>query len=245
MTVGGLPIAVLDRADAARMMLRAAREHPRGDRPLAYTSANGEVLAHCDRDDAIAALFAEADQIVADGQSLVLASRLLCRVSLPERVATTDLFHDAARLAETGGERFYMFGATPHHVEKAVDVARAAYPQLDVVGFSHGYLEGEALFAKLAQIDALAPDVLWLGLGVPLEQRFMREHGHRLPNVGMIKTSGGLFDHLAGKTRRAPLVLQHMSLEWLWRMMQEPRRLAGRYLATNPRALLAMLRRSA
>ena len=70
--------------------------------------------------------------------------------------------------------------------------------------------------------------------------------GLQLPKIsfGLIKTAGGLFDHLAGKTRRAPTLVQRLGFEWLWRLLMEPRRLFWRYLTTNPRALVAILRNS-
>jgi len=241
-TIGGLPITVIDRAAEADLMIRLARS--RRPVPLFFTSANGEVIARTSSDPALARLFALADQIVADGQPLVIASRFLCAEPLPERIATTDLFHDVAKLAENTGTTFYLLGATEAENARAVAAIRLAYPRLEVVGASHGYLQGAELAAKLAEIDALGPDILWLGLGVPREQVFFRDHGKRLGNVGLIKTSGGLFDHLAGKVRRAPLIVQRLGFEWLWRLLMEPRRLFWRYLTTNPRALYAILRNS-
>lgn len=241
-TVGGLPITVIDRAAEADLMIRLARR--RRPVPLFFTSANGEVIARTSSDPRQARLFALADQIVADGQPLVIASRFLCSERLPERVATTDLFHDVAKLAEDTGTTFYLLGATEARNADAVAAARNAYPRLDIVGAAHGYLEGEALDAKLAEINALGPDILWLGLGVPREQIFFRDHGKKLGNVGLIKTAGGLFDHMAGKTRRAPMLVQRLGFEWLWRLLMEPRRLFWRYLTTNPRALHAILRNS-
>ena len=242
--LGGVPISVLDRKAAAAVMLGAALRHRRGEPPLFFTSANGEVIARIHRDRAVARLFADADQILADGQPLVIASRWLCRNPLPERAATTDLFHDVARLAEEKGATFYLFGASEEENAKAVAVVRQAYPRLNVVGHTHGYLAGDALEAKLAEINALAPDILWLGLGVPREQAFVFEHRHKLANVGLIKTSGGLFNHLSGSRRRAPGWIQMAGFEWLWRLLLEPRRLAWRYLTTNPLALYLMLRHS-
>jgi exopolysaccharide biosynthesis WecB/TagA/CpsF family protein len=241
-TMGGFQVAVLDRRAAARTMVEAAST--RRGRPFYFTSINGEVIARANMDRTMAALFAPADQILADGQPLVLASRWLCRAPLPERVATTDLFHDVARLAEERGSTFYMLGADDTENRKAVAAVRAAYPRLNIVGHSHGYLSGAALDAKLAEINRLAPDILWLGLGVPLEQTFVRDHADRLPNVGLIKTSGGLFNFLSGKNRRAPRWMQRAGFEWLWRTLLEPRRLFWRYLTTNPRALYAILRYS-
>jgi exopolysaccharide biosynthesis WecB/TagA/CpsF family protein len=243
-TLGGMSIAVLDRMEAASLMLRAARERPRGKRPLYFTSANGEVIARVATDRRIAELFAGADQIVADGQPLVTASRFFCRQRLPERVATTDLFHDTARLAQVQGRSFYFFGATEAENAAAVDAVAAMYPSLRIAGRSHGYLSGYDLDRRLAEIDRLAPDVLWLGMGVPREQEFIRTYGDRLRNVGVIKTSGGLFNFLSGRNRRAPGWMQRLGFEWLWRVGLEPRRLLRRYLATNPLALFLLVTRS-
>ena len=242
-TIGGLDIAVIDRKDAARDMIVRSRQR-RASGPLYYTSANGEVIARTHADPALKRLFSSADQIVADGQPLVTASRFLCAQPLPERVATTDLFHDVARLAEDSGTTFYLLGAAPDENERAVARTRQAYPRLNIVGASHGYLDGDALDRKLAEIDALAPDILWLCLGVPREQNFVHDNAARLANVGIVKTAGGLFDHVAGKTIRAPLWMQKAGFEWLWRLLMEPRRLFWRYATTNPRAVWAMLRES-
>lgn len=244
-TIGGLPITVLDRQQNARMMCDAAIERPRGGRPLYLTSANGEVLARCYREPEMAELFLAADQIAADGQPMVFASRHLCATPLPERVATTDLFHDVARIAQDERLSFYMLGADEDENARAVEAVRRLYPDLNIVGHSHGYLTGEALDEKIAQINQLRPDILWLAMGVPNEQRFMAEHGDRLTGVGVVKTSGGLFNFLSGKNRRAPGWMQAMGLEWVWRIGQEPTRLFGRYFVTNPIAIVAMVRASA
>ena len=193
----------------------------------------------------MAALFLEADQIAADGQPMVMASRFLCRKPLPERVATTDLFHDVAELAQAEGLSFYMLGATVQENARAVTAVRKLYPTLKIVGHCHGYLSDEELDKKLVEIDALEPDILWLAMGVPHEQRFMREHGHKLGHVGVVKTSGGLFNFLSGRNARAPGWMQAWGLEWLWRIFQEPRRLFWRYLVTNPVAIYVMIRNSA
>ena len=244
-TVGGLPIAVLDRAATADWMIRAARTHPRGQRPLYLTSANGEVIARAAADPAFAGQILSADQIVADGQPLVVASRLRCRTPLPERVATTDLFHDVAERAVVSGATFYMLGATREENARAVTNVRLRYPGLAIAGACHGFLKDAALDAKLAEIDALKPDILWLAMGVPHEQNFVARHAAKLPNVGMIKTSGGLFNFLSGTNSRAPEWMQKASLEWVYRIWLEPRRLFWRYAVTNPKALYLMATRSA
>src|SRR5260370_11722482 len=90
----------------------------------------------------------------------------------------------------------------------------------------------------------MAPDYLKVSLGVPYEQAFVEEFTPRLSNVGVIKTSGGLFNFLSGSRSRAPQWMQDVGLEWAWRIWLEPRRLFWRYFTTNPRALYLLFNRS-
>ena len=243
-TLGGLRLAVLDLEQTADFMIEMVFPQRRLARPLYLTSANGEVLARCSTEPMTDRLFRSADLINADGQPLVTVSRLKSSTPLPERVATTDLFHVVARKAQAAGLTFYMFGADEAENATAVANVRKLYPDLKIVGHSHGFLRGEALRAKVDEINALAPDYLWLALGVPYEQAFVEEYTSRLFNVGVIKTSGGLFNFLSGSRVRAPHWMQLAGLEWAWRIWLEPRRLFWRYLTTNPRALYLLLNRN-
>jgi exopolysaccharide biosynthesis WecB/TagA/CpsF family protein len=242
-TLGGLRLAVLDIEQTADFMVDAVFPKRRVGRPLYLTSANGEVLARCSTEPRTGRLFRAADLINADGQPLVTASRLRSTTPLPERVATTDLFHFVARKAQAAGLTFYMFGADERENAAAVANVREMYPNLRIVGRCHGYLRGEALRSKVAEINALAPDYLWVALGVPYEQAFVEEFAPALSNVGVIKTSGGLFNFLSGSRVRAPLWMQRVGLEWAWRIWLEPRRLFWRYFTTNPRALYLLINR--
>jgi N-acetylglucosaminyldiphosphoundecaprenol N-acetyl-beta-D-mannosaminyltransferase len=241
-SVGGLPLAVIDRADSAQLMIDVAVARRGGGRPPPIiTSANGQVISLCARDARMRALFLSADLIHADGMPLVFASRWKCRPPLPDRVATTDLFHDVARLAELRGATFYLLGGRPDVIATAARKVRERYPRLEVAGFRHGYLGREETAQVVADINAARPDVLWVGMGVPNEQLFSQRQRARLTNVGIIKTSGGLFDFLAERNSRAPQWMQTAGLEWLYRLALEPRRLFLRYLITNPHALYLLL----
>jgi exopolysaccharide biosynthesis WecB/TagA/CpsF family protein len=92
-------------------------------------------------------------------------------------------------------------------------------------------------------INRLGPDIVWLAMGVPREQEFYMRFAHAMPRVGLIKTSGGLFNFLSASARRAPQWMQDRGLEWVYRMGQDPRRLMLRYLTTSPHAALLMLTR--
>lgn len=240
-TLGGMPIAVLGMAETAELMLAVAAGRPRPNLPLFLTSANGEVLSRFARDRDFARIMAQADLVSADGQPMVVASRFIGTHALPERVATTDLFHSVAEGAIRRNLTFYLFGSSEAENRRAVENVRRRHPGIRIVGHSHGYLDGEALRDKVREIDALRPDILWLALGVPREQRFVYEFSPLLIHVGMIKTSGGLFNFLSGSRRRAPHWMQRWSLEWLWRIKEEPSRLFWRYVTTNPHAMFLMI----
>lgn len=244
-TVGGLPITIVDRAGAAEAMCRWAVAHRgSGDMPRYLTSANGQVLAMCDRDPAVRDLFLAADAIHADGMPMVFASRLLTRKPLPERVATTDLVHDVMAIAPRWGVRTFLLGARPEVNAAAVARLRALYPDAPEIAGHHGYFSEQEEDRVIEQIQRFAPDVLWIGMGVPREQQFVLRNRARLDRVGVIKTSGGLFDFLSGLHRRAPQFLQAIGMEWAWRAMLEPTRLGRRYLDTNLTALRLLLTRT-
>lgn len=245
-TIGGLPIAVIDRARSAQLMVDVALERRDSAKPpLIFTSANGQVLSMCARPSRIRDAFLAADLIHADGMPLVFASRLLQTTPLPERVATTDLFHDVASVAQRRGARVFLLGAAKSVMTAAVARVQERHPDLNIVGYGGGYMRRAGDEERMIEIvNRARPDILWLGLGAPTEQLFAVRHRDRLRGVGLIKTSGGLFDFLSGKNARAPRWMQDAGLEWAYRIYLEPRRLAGRYLMTNPHALFLLFTRT-
>src|ERR1700709_1374259 len=154
-SLGGLRLAVLDIDQTANFMVDMVFPRRRIGRPLYLTSANGEVLARCSTEPMTGRLFRAADLINADGQPLVTVSRLRSKTPLPERVATTDLFGVVAEKAQAAGLSFYMFGADENENATAVANVQKMYPNLRIVGRSHGYLRGQALRDKVDEINAL------------------------------------------------------------------------------------------
>ncbi len=243
-----VPLAALPIADATieetaqDFILRAQSARAADARPFYSTSANGQVIAFCHQDKEFEALLRQADQIHADGMSLVIFSRQFCLRGLRERVATTDLVHAVAQRAEETGTRFYFLGGSEEVNRAAVEEMQKLYPRLVFAGRRNGYFREGEEEAILADIVASQTDILWVGFGIPLEQRFVSRNLDRLSGVAVIKTCGGLFDFLAGKNSRAPQWMQDMGLEWLYRAMLEPKRLGKRYLLTNPIAIYSLLK---
>lgn len=244
--LGRLPIVRAGMERSAEGFVRLALERRgRGMRPFYSTSANGQVIALYGRDPEFRTLMDKADQIHADGMPMVRFSQLYSRHPVTERVATTDLVHAVARRAEEAGISFYFLGGSEEVNAKAVENMQATYPGLVFAGRRNGYFTKEEEAQIVADIVEAKPDILWIGLGIPLEQGFVSRNLDALAGVGLVKTSGGLFDFLSGKNSRAPEWAQAAGLEWAYRMFLEPRRLAVRYLTTNPLALHALIRHSA
>lgn len=243
--LGGLPVARCDIPGAADGFIEhALRVRGKNLLPFYSTSANGQVIAQCLQNPSLRQVISEADQIHADGMPMVLFSKLLSANPIPERVATTDLVHAVADRAQKAGVSFYFLGGTEEINSKAVAAMQAAYPSLVFAGSRNGYFSAEQEADVVANIRAAKPDILWVGLGFPYEQAFVSRNLKNLRGVGVVKTSGGLFDFLSGKNRRAPTWMQRVGLEWAFRTCLEPRRLGWRYLLTNPVSIYALLARS-
>lgn len=243
--VGGVPVVAWSRNAWAEFIgqYACARRGTKGP-ALLLSSANGNVVSRYARDQGFRAFLDQCDAIDADGQPLVVASRLFTATPIPERCATTDFFHDCAAVAVRDGLSFYLFGGTDEANKRAVAGARARHAGLQIVGHRSGYYDRADLDGILDAIDGLKPDVLWIGLGVPREQEVALRARQRVQHVAIIKTCGGLFDFVAGNKSRAPSWMQRASLEWLYRLALEPRRLFWRYATTNVHAAYLLLRRT-
>jgi N-acetylglucosaminyldiphosphoundecaprenol N-acetyl-beta-D-mannosaminyltransferase len=200
-------------------------------RPHIAIGVNAAVCNLASRNAEFRRLVSRADLAYADGQSVVWAARAL-GVAVPERVATTDLVYPLMQACARRGKRVYLYGGKPDVVEAAAERLRAYAPGLQL-RFRHGF-EPESRMADLIDdMNGFGTDVLLVGLGDPLQQEWIDRHRDRL-QVPAVLTCGGLFDWTSGSRRRAPQWMIRGGLEWLWRLLLEPRRLARRYLVGNP-----------
>ena len=169
--------------------------------------------------------------MLADGQSVVWASRLL-RAPLPERVAGSDLFFELLAEAERRGYRVYFLGAQPDVLARMLEAASQQFPGLKVAGSRDGYFRAGDEADLAAEIRNSHAELLFLGISSPKKELFVSQWGQQA-GVYVAHGVGGSFDVLAGITARAPIWWQRHGLEWLYRAWQEPRRLGPRYLKTN------------
>lgn len=196
-------------------------------------------------------LFAEAlthgDALIPDGVSIVKACRWIRAKSQPrERVAGWDLFvfemerlEAESRLRQGRGEgaKTVMFmGSSPQVLDRIVKRAAADYPHLHVVTYSPPYkpeFSAEDDQAIIAAIHAARPDLLWIGMTAPKQEKWIYAHWAELDIHCHVGTVGAVFDFFAGTMARAPLWWQRHGLEWLYRLLREPKRMWRRYLVGN------------
>jgi N-acetylglucosaminyldiphosphoundecaprenol N-acetyl-beta-D-mannosaminyltransferase len=186
--------------------------------------------------------------VLADGQSVVWASRML-GAPLPERVAGIDLFQGLLAAAEGRGNRVYFLGARQETLGRMLDQVEVLYPGLKIAGARDGYFSSEEEATVVAGIRESGAEMLFLGMSSPKKELFLSQWGEAT-GVKVAHGVGGSFDVLAGLTRRAPVWYQEHGLEWFYRAKQEPVRLGRRYLKTNFAFMLmvareAMTRRAA
>ncbi|MFC6878540.1 MULTISPECIES: WecB/TagA/CpsF family glycosyltransferase [Actinomadura] len=178
------------------------------------------------------------DLVVADGQSVVWAGRVLDR-PLPERVAGIDLMTALLPEAERHGHSVYFLGAREDVLQDMLAAVRRRYPGLRIAGHRNGYFDQEEEAAVADAVRASGADMLFIGTSSPKKELFVHHHGERT-GASLVHGVGGSFDVLAGKVRRAPEFWRRNGLEWLYRAVQEPMRLGPRYLTTNTAFLLML-----
>jgi N-acetylglucosaminyldiphosphoundecaprenol N-acetyl-beta-D-mannosaminyltransferase len=198
-----------------------------------HMAINAAKLVYMRDDPALQEVIAGCGLVNADGQGVVWASRLLGD-PLPERVAGIDLMHELIALAERRGWPVYFLGARPEVLQRALERIREQHPALAIAGARDGYFDDAEAAQVAAEIREAGPQIVFVAMSSPRKELFLGEHG---PGLGapFVMGVGGAIDVVAGVTKRAPRAWQRLGLEWLYRLLQEPRRMFRRYAVTNAR----------
>ncbi|WP_240705217.1 WecB/TagA/CpsF family glycosyltransferase [Pacificoceanicola onchidii] len=218
-----LPLVDTNTGSAIRDILNGAR------RTVYFLNAHCANLRA--RDRAYAAALARASHVLPDGIGVELAARMTGG-GLTENLNGTDFTPALLREAAAAGQTVYLFGATPGTAEDAAEKLMRDIPGLRIVGTRDGYQGAQDEAAAVEAINRSGADIVIVAMGVPLQEMWIDRNRAAL-NAPVVLGVGALFDFLAGKVSRAPEWVRKMNLEWLWRLLQEPRRLAKRYLIGN------------
>jgi len=230
--IGVDPLTLAEVVDRCRL---AIVDHER----LLIGVVNAAKIVNIRRNPDLRDSLLECDLILADGQSIVWASKILT-TALPERVTGIDLFQALLEMADAEARSIYLLGARPEVLSTLIENLHRDYPGLRVAGSRDGYFTDVQAPDVAADIRRSGADMLFLGMVSPKKEIFLGTFGSTL-GVPVMHGVGGSFDVLAGVTQRAPRAWQRLGLEWAYRLKQEPRRLWKRYMSTNTRFVLQVL----
>ena len=222
----------IDRLDMTQTLARCQAIVERGVF-AEQVSINAAKLVMLRHDPELRDVVNQCELVNADGQSVVWASRLLGD-PLPERVAGIDLMHALIAMAEREDWGVYVLGARHEVLETAVQRLRQTHPRLRLLGYRDGYFADDEGPDVAAAIRDSGAQILFVAMSSPRKEYWLGKHGPTL-NVPLVMGVGGSIDVVAGVTRRAPARWQQLGMEWLYRLLQEPRRMFRRYLVTNVR----------
>jgi exopolysaccharide biosynthesis WecB/TagA/CpsF family protein len=239
--VGGLKTACVTRQQLVAIIeAYISNFASNADTPCVIFDSNGHGISLANTDSGFMQTLSQADIIHADGQSVVAMSKWVRGSNIPERSATTDLIHDIPQHSELV-KKHYLLGGSTEVVERCADILTKQYKNVNVVGTHHGYFDKAYSDEVIASINASKPDILWVGLGKPLEQEWVIANKDKL-KVAVIISCGGCYNYITGDYPRAPLWMQRAGLEWLHRLYSDPKRLFWRYLISNPHSIYCVLK---
>ncbi len=198
---------------------------------LSVGMVNAAKVVAMRRDEQLRHAVADSGMVLADGQSVVWASRML-GAPVPERVAGIDLFLELLDEADRHGYCVYFLGARRDVLDRMLAEVGRRYPGLAVAGARDGYFRPDEEPEVVAEIRRSGANLLFIGMTSPKKELFVSQWG-KTSQASVVHGVGGSFDVLAGLTRRAPVWYQDHGLEWLYRAWQEPVRLGRRYVTTN------------
>lgn len=214
----GVRVHAVSMDEAIRYILRFVQESV----PRQVVTADSSMVVMAQSDSGLRDIINRAHLVTPDSIGILWACRRR-GIAMPERVSGVDIVARLAQVSAQTGLRLYFLGAQPGVADEAARRLRQLFPGVQIVGCHHGYFAPEAEAEVVTQIREARPDVLCVAMGIPKQEKWIDRYRHVL-GVPVSIGVGGTFDVLSGRVRRAPLCLQRMGMEWLWRVAHNPRK---------------------
>lgn len=214
----GIPISAKNRQEVNTYISNALSLK----RNTVIFTPNAEILYRASRSHPLSELLLKADLLLADGAGVVAASHLL-KAPLPCRITGIDTAEFILWEASKNGLSVYLLGGRESVAERAAKALMKKYPKLRICGYHHGYFKSSD--DMIRHISDASPDILFVCLGFPAQERFIIENAHNLPSLRLSIGLGGSLDVWSGDTCRAPMAMQKVGLEWLYRLCSDPKRI--------------------
>lgn len=158
-----------------------------------------------------------------DSIGIEIAAKLQ-KKPLKQRIPGQAYFRKVLEVGEKEGWTFYFLGGKGNTVQKAIENVKKIYPNIQIIGFHEGFFEENPEEEVIKEINQLQPNVLFVAMGAPAQEKWIDKHKHEL-KVDVAAGQGGTFDYEAGNIKRAPKWIQKIGLEWLWRLILQPSRI--------------------
>lgn len=204
--------------------------------PVQHVVINASRVNLINDDPCLAEIVNACPLINADGSSIVWAAKQL-GIPLKERVTGCDLFQELVALAAEKNYKIYLFGAKEEVVSAVKEIFEQKYPALQIVGYRNGYFTEADEQDMVADMAASGADMMFVAFSSPKKEYWVHKYLNQL-NIPFVMGVGGSFDIVAGKTKRAPVWMQKIGMEWFYRFIQEPRRMWKRYVIGNIKFVL-------
>lgn len=214
----GVGVDAYDKKEALDTLLIFLKE----EKNHTVFTPNPEIVIEAEKDKKLMNILNAADMVVADGIGIVWASRF-AQKRLHERVAGFDLLLALFEQIKTEDYSLYFFGGAPGVAQKAKKIMRRKYKGLKIIGVQDGYFDEEKEKLIIEDIKTKKPDILLVGLGVPKQEKWIDAHKELPVKISM--GVGGSFDAMAGTFKRAPEFFLRHNLEWLYRLLKQPKRI--------------------
>lgn len=209
----GVPLTVLDRKELMDTLKKAICEK----RQLALVAINARKIIRTVHEPDMKDLLSGFDIFLADGASVVRAAD-----HCVERITGIDLMTDICRDSEQLGAKLFFYGASDENNQAAQKKLKEKFPGMQIAGYCDGYDDADVL----QRIQDSGANVVFVAKGTPLQEKWIIENRGKLPGVSILMGIGGALDVCCGKVKRAPVIFQKAGLEWLCRMVIEPKRFA-------------------
>ena len=211
------PVSVEEAVERVRMFLN-------GDKPHAIFAVNPEKNFSVPKDPALYQVFKNADLLIPDGIGVVLAARILYGEKI-ERIPGVEFMGHICNLAILENKSVFIYGSREDVSSSAAEKLKARHPGLIIAGRSNGYVRDENMKELIKKINASGASILFLALGSPKQEKWFVKYAPLLKHVRVCQGIGGTLDTIAGNVKRAPIIWQKSSAEWLYRLLSEPKRI--------------------
>lgn len=220
-TILGVPIDRITRDEAGTITENLIKESNKSCKMI--FAPNVEFIMYAQKDKEFAKILKQSSLSTPDSVGIMIGAKLQRR-AFKERIPGQSYFRKIIELSNEKGYSIYLLGGKPGIAEITEKKLRSLFPNVNIVGTHHGYFSENGEKEVIEEINRLQPNVLFVALGAPKQEKWIYEHRNEL-KVDVAAGQGGTYDYEAGRIKRAPVIIQKMGIEWFWRLCREPSRI--------------------